>query len=334
MAYQRPDVYPNGSPIPKSLPASYRPASYEGVPAGQSCFTCSNFNFATRYCKAWKAPVKPKWWCEGWATTSEGLKNKMSEKQEWFYTIDVIRIDVPTMIRLLEFAREEAKTDVKLHEIAEELAEHSKNDLITMKYYYDIIDMEEPNSVMSEEAMLFRMNSRTLWSRFAWSLLNYSIALNSEISGVEQAEARIYTHAEKLGNYIVPYYNDSIGRALGDGLTAFGRIGVAVMKDLKAGIDLDGTMAKWNQINEDIATLLSGINPEYWPKEVVKKYFDTLVKYWVDSITARRDQDWVSNDIAIDNIDKLMTTGDGEMTSLADVFSNGIISQHPKKFVD
>lgn len=51
---------------------------------------------------------------------------------------DVIKIDVPTFIRLLELAREEVDNDMDLHDIAEKVTELSQNDVVTMTDYDDI----------------------------------------------------------------------------------------------------------------------------------------------------------------------------------------------------
>lgn len=248
---------------------------------------------------------------------------------------DVIKVDVPLFIRLMEYAREEAQDDVILHNIATKLVEIAENsdDPATMEHYENVIGLvAESPSVMTEETMLFRMNSRTLWSRFAWSLLNYSIALNSEIDGKEQAEQRIYSHATNLGDFVKPYYGDEVGTILTQALTTFGKIGVQIMQDIKNGAEINGSAAGWNKIIEDISVFLSDINPEYWPKEAVKSYFDMFLKFWLESIKARKDRNWEANEIAIDNLDKVVTTGSTDMDSLADVFSAGIVSQFPKKF--
>lgn len=51
---------------------------------------------------------------------------------------DIVKIDVPTFIRLLELAREEVKTDVEIHYIAEKAIEISKQHSITMDDYDEI----------------------------------------------------------------------------------------------------------------------------------------------------------------------------------------------------
>lgn len=53
---------------------------------------------------------------------------------------DVIKLNVPLLIRLLEWAREEANKDCDLHKVAERLIELSEyGDVLNMEYYADII---------------------------------------------------------------------------------------------------------------------------------------------------------------------------------------------------
>ncbi len=176
--YKRKSVYPNGQPIPESLPESYQPSSYGNAPSGQSCFTCKNFNMTTRYCSAWNAPVKPRWWCEGWESSlkptqsqtssvltkkittssveehfSEILKPSLKSTQADYYGFDdeyeneneedVIRVNVPLMIRLLEYAREDAEKDIDLHSVTERLIELSEEGkVLEMKDYESIVNDE------------------------------------------------------------------------------------------------------------------------------------------------------------------------------------------------
>lgn len=250
-------------------------------------------------------------------------------------TNGIIQLDGPLMLALFEYVNEYPTSDNDLHKMTEKLLQHSLSHVVTMDCYAKIIGIEEQTMpINSEKSTLFRMDSRTLWSRFGWSPLNYSIALNNNLEGLQETENRIYTHAAKLGNFIVPYYGEDIGKALGDALTNFGQIGVAVMQDLKNGLPLDGTKERWDQSVENIATLLSTINPEHWPKEPVKSYFDTLVNLWIDSIRARETKDFAADSLAIDGIEKLVTLGTSDTPSLADVFSSGIIAQYPEKFID
>ena len=53
--------------------------------------------------------------------------------------VDVIHIDVPVFIRLLELAREDVKKDADLHDIAEIVTKLSQSDTVTMANYNDIV---------------------------------------------------------------------------------------------------------------------------------------------------------------------------------------------------
>lgn len=57
-------------------------------------------------------------------------------------TEDVLKINVPLMLRLLEYAHE-AENDEDLHELMEELVELSektKGSVLTMKHYKHLVD--------------------------------------------------------------------------------------------------------------------------------------------------------------------------------------------------
>jgi hypothetical protein len=56
---------------------------------------------------------------------------------------DKITVDVPLFIRLLEYAREDAKTDMDLHNVAEKAIElSSTGGTLTMTDYDQIVDSE------------------------------------------------------------------------------------------------------------------------------------------------------------------------------------------------
>ncbi len=53
--------------------------------------------------------------------------------------MDIIKIDVPTFLRLLELAREDVKDDMALHFVTEKAIELSHQGVITMDDYDEII---------------------------------------------------------------------------------------------------------------------------------------------------------------------------------------------------
>jgi uncharacterized short protein YbdD (DUF466 family) len=54
-------------------------------------------------------------------------------------TADVIYVDVPTFIRLLELAHEDVDNDMDLHDIAEKMIQLSQKQVVTMADYDNIV---------------------------------------------------------------------------------------------------------------------------------------------------------------------------------------------------
>ena len=53
--------------------------------------------------------------------------------------MDIIKLDVPTFLRLLELAREDVKEDADLHDIAEIVTKMSQQGVVTMQNYDEIV---------------------------------------------------------------------------------------------------------------------------------------------------------------------------------------------------
>lgn len=52
---------------------------------------------------------------------------------------DIVQLDVPLFIRLLELAREDVKQDADIHDVAQRVIELSKNGPVDMAHYDDIV---------------------------------------------------------------------------------------------------------------------------------------------------------------------------------------------------
>jgi len=74
---------------------------------------------------------------------TETLSSKLNEE---FNPADKITLDVPLFIRLLEYAREDAKTDMDLHNVTEKAVSLStEGKILTMSDYNNIIDISKEN---------------------------------------------------------------------------------------------------------------------------------------------------------------------------------------------
>jgi hypothetical protein len=65
---------------------------------------------------------------------------------------DVVKLDVPLFIRLLELAREDIKQDADLHDLAEAVIKLSQQGVATMADYDGIVDfMKQQGSRANQE---------------------------------------------------------------------------------------------------------------------------------------------------------------------------------------
>ena len=62
--------------------------------------------------------------------------------------MDAVRMDIPLLIRVMEFAKEDAKTDMDLHSAAENMIKLSKSDrVLNMDDYNNIVTLDEENQI-------------------------------------------------------------------------------------------------------------------------------------------------------------------------------------------
>jgi len=74
-------------------------------------------------------------------TSRHGAKHFLKDESN---PVDIVSMDVPLLIRLLEYAKEDAQTDMDLHNVAEKLIEFSKDgETLTMDQYDAIVGEQE-----------------------------------------------------------------------------------------------------------------------------------------------------------------------------------------------
>ena len=77
---------------------------------------------------------------------------------EQFNPSDKITVDVPLFIRLLEYAREDAKTDMDLHNVAEHAVTLSENGkTLTMAQYDELVKGDSAEQEMNEIKRMIKL---------------------------------------------------------------------------------------------------------------------------------------------------------------------------------
>jgi hypothetical protein len=231
------------------------------------------------------------------------------------------------------------------HDIVEEHFSHtatfSEGKLANLAHKA-VNDGRLPSYVMNEGTMQFRMDARSAWAKWVWSLLNYSISLNGNLPGTEQVKGRMHKNAVALGDFLIPYYGLTASRAVTTALIAIDDVGMHYVEAMKANAsaeELEKIIASWAPYTAALAKAMNELNPNNWPESLLSDILNNLVKGWQEELTARAKGDIIADEIAIDYINKLVVTGVPDhvkagYSSLADLFSRGIIAQFPTMFAE
>lgn len=179
---------------------------------------------------------------------------------------------------------------------------------------------QSPSSAQLHDAM------RKLWSdHVVWTRL-YIIAAAAGDASAQTASARLLKNQEDIGNAIVPYYGAAAGAKLTDLLKQHILIAVDLVTAAKVGDNTKVADAdrRWHANANDLATFLSGANPN-WPKATVLSMLNQHLALTTQEATARLQGRW--NDDA-STFDSIFT----QILGMADALSDGIVKQFPSRF--
>jgi len=167
---------------------------------------------------------------------------------------------------------------------------------------------------------------RKLWSDHVVYTRLYIISAVNGTADAQPTAARLLKNQEDIGNAIVPYYGAAAGQKLTDLLKQHILIAVDLVSAAKAGDTAKQNDAdkRWHQNAADIATFLSGANPN-WPRQAV---LDMLNQHL--ALTTKEAVDRLQKNYADDipNFDAIYN----QAMMMADTLSSGIIKQFPAKF--
>src|SRR5687767_13044568 len=167
---------------------------------------------------------------------------------------------------------------------------------------------------------------RKLWTdHVVWTRL-YIIAAAANDASAQTAAARLLRNQEDIGNAIAPYYGSTAGARLTDLLKQHILIAVDLVTAAKAGDNAKVSDAdrRWKANADDIATFLSGANPN-WPKATVLSMMNQHLALTTQEATARLQGRWNDDASSFDSIFS-------QILMMADALSDGIVKQFPARF--
>lgn len=183
------------------------------------------------------------------------------------------------------------------------------------------------SSTLTPEAVSLKLAMRRLWSDHVIWTRDYVMAAIAGSPDAGAAADRLLKNQEDIGNAVVPLYGEAAGEALTGLLKQHIMIAVDLVDAAKSGDNakLDESDRKWNENAEELAELLSGANPDNWPKADVLDLLMQHLNLTKGEVAARLDGNWITDVAAFDDIYT-------EILTVSDVLADGIVKQFPDKF--
>ena len=172
-----------------------------------------------------------------------------------------------------------------------------------------------------------RNGMRELWSEHVIYTRDYIIAATSNSPSATASAERLMRNQEDIGNAIKPYYGDEAGAKLTTLLKDHITIAVDLVGAAKAGnkAKLSDADARWKANAGEIATFLSSANPN-WSQQALVDMLNEHLSLTTQEATARLEKRWADDLAAFDKIFD-------QALHMADALTDGIVKQHPTKFV-
>jgi hypothetical protein len=175
-------------------------------------------------------------------------------------------------------------------------------------------------------AVEVRMTMRKLWEDHITYTRNYIISALADLPDAEAVAKRLLKNQDDIGDAVKPYYGDEAGQKLAALLRDHILVATEVVKAAKADNkdQLEAAQKKWSANGKDIAAFLSGANPN-WKKSDFEEMLQKHLDLTTGEVVGRLKKDWEADIKAYDE-------GHTHMLMFADMLTDGIAKQFPKKF--
>jgi hypothetical protein len=172
-----------------------------------------------------------------------------------------------------------------------------------------------------------RNGMRKLWLDHTTYTRSYIVSALAALPDLPVITQRLLRNQDDIGNAIKPIYGDEAGKKLAALLRDHILIAADIVKAAKANDakGVDAGQKKWRGNADDIATFLAAANPA-WKKPALTDHLYKHLDFVTNQVVARIKADWPADIQAYD-------TGNEHMLMFADVLTDGIIKQNPKKII-
>lgn len=174
-----------------------------------------------------------------------------------------------------------------------------------------------------------RSDLRVLWEdHITWTRLAI-ISLTTGSPDTEATVGRLLANQTDIGNAVKPFYGKAAGNALTAELRKHILIAADVIAAAKAGDEakLADAQARWRRNANDIAALLSSVNPRFWKLGTMKAEMSKHLTLTTQEVVARLQGRWAADVAAYDRVHH-------HILHMSDLLADGLVKQFPNRFRD
>jgi len=180
---------------------------------------------------------------------------------------------------------------------------------------------------MTPKSMALHDGMRKLWEdHIAYTRL-FIVDAAGGLPEQNATTDRLLQNQDDIGIAIKPYYGEEAGTKLTallrEHISTAGELVMAAKANDAAKVD--DAKKRWYANADAIASFLSGANPKNWPGPDMKKMMEDHLNLTLDEATAQLKSDWKGSIVDFDKVQMQILT-------MADMLSDGIVSQFPDKF--
>ena len=172
-----------------------------------------------------------------------------------------------------------------------------------------------------------RNGMRKLWTEHVVYTRMFIISALAGLPDLPTVTQRLLRNQEDIGNAVKPIYGEEAGKKLSALLRDHILIAADIVKAAKASNTkaVEAGQKKWRANADDISAFLAAANT-IWKKPMLTEMLYKHLDLTTSEVVARIKADWPADLVAYD-------TGYDHMLMFANMLSDGIIKQNPKKVI-
>ncbi|NOJ71798.1 glycosyltransferase [Paenibacillus alvei] len=188
-----------------------------------------------------------------------------------------------------------------------------------------VSEKKDPNC-LSPKMVKLKTDMQKVWIDHTIWTRSYIVSAISNRPDQKDVLDRLLRNQQDIGNVIKPYYGEAAGNKLAELLREHILIAAKIVEAAKAGnqAEVKKLEADWHKNADVIAKFLSDANPNWQFKELQDMLY-THLQLITEIVLSCLKGDWKADIAATDK-------NEIHMIHLADILTEGIVKQFPKKF--